>query len=798
MGEDRSNGADVPEQSALTSAVLESSMSPSLAQWTPPPNSISSRQLVAGRYELLALLGCGGMGTVYRARDCELDEEVALKVLRRELVDMPGILDRFKLEVKLARRVTHRNVARAFDIGEHAAEKFITMEYIDGEPLSQLVAREGSLSPARIIELTLAVCDGLAAAHAAGIIHRDLKPDNIMISRADQRVVITDFGIARALSDSSKHTIGTTVGTPAYMAPEQVEGARDIDERADIYALGVILYELFVGDLPWSGDSVFAVAAARLTQPPPDPRVARPALNESLARIIRHAMARQPSQRLPSATALAEMLKSIDFASQAATQAGLTPPVIAPRTAREDKTVAVLPLRNASPDDEYLADGLTEDIIDLLSMTPGLKVRPRGAIMHLKGSTQDVRELGKSLGVQVVVEGSLRKAGSAIRLSTRLINVQDGFQLWARRFDKPAADMLTVTDEVATAIAEALTVEAQPAARSVPTDPLALDAYFRARFEYHKYERTSLERAIGLFEQARGLAPDDPMILTGYALALVRLWFFGSPTAADHARQVAERALALAPQRAEPHVALSAVCFQAGDCFSAVLEAKRALAIQPNQPDAHDMLGKILTETGPVDLGIEHFERAAQLDPSFDNARASAARVHGLAGRWELADWILTERLHASDRTAPVLQYTRIMLWRRDAEGARALLAMPKLQQPAHTAAAALLRFIIDPSEATNPAHIHARNLLSPLASWRSHTLAHQYRTEIALTLGDETAAFNALDDAVRTGLVDLVWLDMCPLFEGHRAHPRFLELRKRVELRTEPIRQAMASAPST
>jgi serine/threonine-protein kinase len=217
-------------------------------------------QVLAGRYELLGLVGTGGMGSVYRARDRELDEIVALKMLRRELVDAPGMLARFRQEVKLARKVTHRNVARTFDIGEHAGDKFLTMELVEGESLANLLHREKKLELARVIELVEAICSALSAAHAAEVVHRDLKPDNVLLAK-DGRVVVTDFGIARAVTSDAQPTIGAPIGTPAYMAPEQLEGSHPIDARADLYALGAMTYELLTGQQPWTGDSAYAVAA---------------------------------------------------------------------------------------------------------------------------------------------------------------------------------------------------------------------------------------------------------------------------------------------------------------------------------------------------------------------------------------------------------------------------------------------------------------------------------------------------------------------------------------------------------
>ena len=289
---------DVPHAANAPSTVI----TPSAPATSSGVSAASSeRQRLAGRYEIVALIGSGGMGTVYRARDLELDEVVALKVLRPELVAAPGILDRFRREAKLARRVTHKNVARVFDIGEHEGEKFLTMELVEGEALSAALSRSGAFPLERALAVGAAIADGLGSAHAAGVVHRDLKPDNVLLAR-DGRVVVTDFGIARALTDAlqgggASNSIGMLVGTPAYMAPEQVEARPEVDARADIYAFGAVLYELFTGNRAWPGDSPFAVAAARLLNPPPDPRALRRDLPDLCAELVLRCMARDPAQR---------------------------------------------------------------------------------------------------------------------------------------------------------------------------------------------------------------------------------------------------------------------------------------------------------------------------------------------------------------------------------------------------------------------------------------------------------------------------------------------------------------------
>src|SRR5687768_8698896 len=246
------------------------------------------RPVVAGRYEIQGFIGSGAMGTVYRALDRELDEIIALKVLKKELAGASGMLERFRREVKLARRVTHKNVARTFDIGDDGGDRFLTMELIDGESLSRRLARLGRLPFREVAAITKDICAGLAVAHEAGVLHRDLKPDNVIVAK-DGRAVITDFGIARAFAGGDSQTAaGVFIGTPLYMAPEQVEGMVELDARADLYALGAMMYELLTGEPAWQRATLVAVAAARLLSPPPDPSAKVPDVPEDLRTLVLH------------------------------------------------------------------------------------------------------------------------------------------------------------------------------------------------------------------------------------------------------------------------------------------------------------------------------------------------------------------------------------------------------------------------------------------------------------------------------------------------------------------------------
>jgi serine/threonine-protein kinase len=729
---------------------------------------------IGGRYTLLGLLGVGGMGSVYRARDEELDEIVALKVLRQDLVGEPGMAERFRREVKLARRVTHKNVARVFDIGEHGADKYLTMEYVEGEPLSSLVARQGALPVARVIEIATAVCSGLGAAHAAGVIHRDLKPENVLIAK-DGRVVITDFGIARAcIEDGSRTQVGTAIGTPAYMAPEQVQGLADIDARADIYA----------------------IAAARLVQPPPDPRARRPELPTACCAVVLKCMSRERDERFASAQAVAEELVNLTMPAANRLAMGTlvtpapAPPVPSAQTSPGEKTVAVLPFRNSgAPDDDYIAEGLTDDLIDTLSMTRGLKLRPRGVVMRFKGVDSDPREIGRELEVQVVVEGNVRKTPAGVRINSRLVSVADGFQLWAKRFDRPEKDLLVVNDEVAKAIADALTVDLSAPAREAPTDPVAIELYMRARQEYRKFWFPAIKQSIALFEQALERAPDDPTILAGYAMALARM-AFGNGENAPPAKKAAERAVAVAPHLGEAHLAMAHALFQLSDAAGAVKSLKLAIARAPALSEAHGQLGMILGEVGLLDEAARWLETALGLDPSAHVTARTLARVCFMRGDWERTLSLMDEARRVEGEFAYRANIGRFLMWRRDQEHARQVIESFPAEEIGRISA--IQRVVWE-------ALVHKKapfdlpeyqDMLGPTntGGWRRGAYFHQLGTEIAAYLDDDARALRALADAVSTGLIDLAWIDRCPLLDKYRGTPEMTRARIIVEERASRV----------
>jgi serine/threonine-protein kinase len=737
-------------------------------------DSVAAHEVLGQRYEILGLLGAGGMGNVYKARDLELDEIVALKVLRPELVGAPGSLERFRREVKLARRVTHANVARVFDLGEQGGDKIITMEWIDGEALSALLEREAPLPVSRAVELIGAIAAGVGAAHAAGVVHRDLKPDNVLLAK-DGRVLVTDFGIARAVATAV--TVGSFVGTPAYMAPEQVEGT-DAGERADVYALGVMLFEMLTGQLPWRGDSVIAIAAARILRPPPDPREIAPDIATPLAEATLRCMARRPEDRFGSMADVAATLAKVSTPNLRKSM----PPAFDPTAPAHasDKRVAVLPFRNLEGTDDYVADGLTEDLIDRLTIARGLRVQSRGVVMRYKAVDRDPRDVGRDLGVQVVVEGSVRKAPGRFRINARAISVDDGFQLWAQKFDGDDADLLATNDRVARAVASALTVDLE-SSEHVASNADAIDAYLRARALYHRFYAGDSRQSIELFDKALARAPDDPRVIAGWVMGRVR-----NPLATrdevGELRRVAERALRLGPSLPDSHMALATIQYHFGEEGEAVRSALRALRIAPSA-DAHDLLGRILAEVDAT-KAERHLEAALALEPTLEFAKTALARIHALRGEWDRALGVLDEEVRPQFGA-------RLALWRHDAKTAKEILAtVPPADDRPDRPILRVVRVLLEAAAYGKqpPPEFHK---LDPTMKPRVNAFRAQIHTELSAARGDVEDAIVALEDCVQSDVFDIAWLDGCPLFDVLRGDPRFAPLREKIASRAARVVEA-------
>ncbi|WP_395818088.1 protein kinase [Archangium minus] len=769
------------------------------------PSPTPSAELFAGRYRLETLVGRGGMGRVYRARDVLVGDMVALKTLDLEKDPGMNALERFRREVRLARRISHPHVARMHDLGEHEGQHFLTMEYVEGVDLRSLIAREGPLAPARAARVALAVCEGLAAAHSAGVVHRDLKPANVLVEKGG-RVVLTDFGIARALVDESARSTQGTAGTPMYMAPEQLSSG-EVDARADLYAVGLMLYEMLTAAPPFSGNTSMAVALARLNQPPPDPRARTTTVPDALAELVLHCLARAPENRPASAAHFARSLHTWleglgeqppTLVSLPALPTPLLPPPSEQSTLSlllnetHEPGVAILPLRFQGPQERaFLADALTDALIDTLSRTVGMRVPCSAATTRFRNE-REPRTVGRELGVGFLVDGTVQSVGPTVRVSVRLVETTHGTQLWSGRFEDSSADAFEQQDRLGPRIAEALRVELWVASERDTASPEAL-ALFRQGFVQGYTSGTSPDVAIGWLERAIALAPDFLPAQALHAIQCMRAWFVGGSSTqrdwGDEARASVERLEQRAPQLAETHLARGMLAAQEGDWREAVISARASLEAAHTFPVAMLFLGSLQCEAGRADEGLVLLRRAFDLDSRLGLCLFEIARCSALRGRME--DYHqASKRLAAftSHRVPSLMLRLRVAAWAGDLEGVRRCKLALEDESPG--AALTGLRYAaavlgeVDPIASLAPLDAMLERRLSP----RFASLMRQLATEQLCLTGHPRKALDYFLGAAHSALIDLEWTDHCPALEPLRALPGFAEGRREVRTRVEVI----------
>lgn len=754
----------------------------------------------ADRYEIRALVGAGGMGSVYKAFDLELEDLVALKLIRRELLETPGVLDRFRQEVKLARRVTHRNVARVYDLGDAHGVRYFTMELVEGRSLASLLT-SGPLGVREALRVGEDVTAGLEAAHAAGVIHRDLKPDNLLVAD-DGRVVITDFGIARTLrQDQLVATLrGSWVGTPVYMSPESFATASPADASSDLFSVGVILFEALTGALPWAGEDAMEIASARLRVDATDPRSLRTDIPEGVAALVLKCLARDRASRFASAGELREALaaagRSLAVPSSPPPRAPLPTwtvddePLALESAEREIKTVAVLPVMRGGDVEEHLSEGLHEAIIGALSAAPDLRVRPRGMVARYREEAPDAAAVAAELDAQVVVQGSLARSGHAFTFTARAESLPDRFRLWSATFTAPPSALFEIAAAVASGLSAAMASLGTPAPLPSSPDPRVSDLYLRARQAYHTFWYEGTVRAVDLLERAIEAAPNDPVILAAYALATIRRSFF-TGEGLEAAREAAITASRVAPEAPEVQLALASIRVQRTELVEAVGHLRAALESDPSQPEANWLLGRVLLEAGVLDAAVKRLRWALQLEPDQHLVRLDLARALALEKRWEEVDQ-LSIAAPAGHEAGNWLERARFALWRQDLAAATSgLCVVPSEATGPLALARELFEVLVKREEPfTKPAF--AAFLAGARRTPRREAFAAQIEAEVHQILGRRRDALVAIGRATRLGLSDLAWLEHCPLLEPLRGDPAFEDARRTVGAIAARVRDAV------
>ena len=599
-----------------------------------------------GPYEILAPLGAGGMGEVFRARDVRLERTVALKSLPAAFARDAERRARFEREARLLASLNHANIAAIYGLEDGADAPYLVLEFVDGETLAQRLAR-GPLPLSEALAVCGQIASAIEAAHERGVVHRDLKPGNVMLA-ASRAVKVLDFGLAKAaegaastasnLSASPTQPLSATVqgailGTAQYMSPEQARG-KAVDRRADIWAFGCILFECLTGRHAFAGETLSDVIA-RILEREPDWSLLPVRVPGRLRDLLRRCLTKDAEARPRDIGDLRRELATI--AAETAAPGGAAAAVELP-------SLAVLYFENLTrdPDSEYFCAGITEDILTDLSKIKGLRVASRNAVARYRGAPVEIARVGVELGVQTVLEGSVRRAGDRVRISAQLINVVDGFHVWADRFDRTLADVFAVQEEIASSIAAALQVALTPAetralVQNRPSDARAYDLYLKGRDRYGHYSPESLREALALFQQATEVDPHYALAWAGIADCYGQFGQLGG--VGDPAENVrlglaaARRALSLDPRLPEAHKAESLVLRVAGDHAGARAALVRALEANPRFTPA--LVNLAVDRFTNADLaGAERLiRRALEVDPQEAFATTWLLYIAVLTGR---------------------------------------------------------------------------------------------------------------------------------------------------------------------
>ncbi|HEY7055384.1 MAG TPA: protein kinase [Vicinamibacterales bacterium] len=616
-----------------------------------------------GQYRVLDKLGSGGMGDVYVAEDTRLNRRVALKFPRPDVAGTRDSRARFLREARAAAALNHPNIVHLYSVEEAGDLVFITMELVEGRSLRQLLSDGAGLPLEKTISFAAQIADGLACAHAVGIVHRDLKPGNVMVTD-NERVKILDFGVAKFLEPISargerpttseeESSGGHAVGTAGYMSPEQALG-RVLDARTDLFALGVVLFEMATGTPPFQGDTAAAVFDHLLNRPQPPLLTLKPTLPGSLEVIIDKALEKDPNRRYRTAGEFLRDLRAVE-----ASGASSVIPAATPVEHRVSSSVAVLPFVDMSPgtDQEYFCHGITEEIINALTRVPRMRVISRTSAFAFQGKHLEVTEIGRRLRVGTVLEGSVRKAGDRVRITAQLVNAEDGYQIWSKRFDRQLSDVFAIQDDIAAGILDQFRIHHDTPTTSAALDVQAHDAYLKGMYALNKWTDVTVRQAIVHFNAA--VSADAGFAPAYAALAEAHLWFYSSlgvlpaRETVPRARWAVERALALEPNLAHAHkvhglIAMNhdwdrnraehsltrAVQLGPGSASthlwnawrlalleqrhdSALIELEEAERLDPLDLQVKTQIGYVHRFRHDLDRAIAQFDRVIELEPSF-------------------------------------------------------------------------------------------------------------------------------------------------------------------------------------
>jgi len=590
-----------------------------------PDLSTELSAALAGRYAIERELGRGGMATVYLAQEHKHNRQVAIKVLHRELGASLGA-ERFLREIGIVAQLSHPHIVPLIDSGNAGGLLYYVSPFVPGGSLRERILREQRLPVGDALRIAQEVGTALDYAHRGGFVHRDVKPENILFN--DGQAVLADFGVARASTATPSDIVteaGMALGTPTYMSPEQAAGDRDVGVGTDVYSLACVVYEMLAGEPPFSGANARAVLMKQVMEPPRPIRALRPEVPASVERSLARALAKEPHDRYSHASEFAAALQAKDPELH-----------LLPTTTR---SIAVLPFVNASPDaeNEYLSDGITDELIDALAKVDGLRVASRTSVFALKGKPQDVRAIGALLGASEVLEGTVRRAGDRLRITAQLTSTEDGRLIWSQRYDRTLHDVFAIQDEIARTIVDTLRVTsfadfASPVARRSTGSVTAYQLYLRGRYAWNKRTQEGVAEAIEYFQQAIAEDPAYALAYTGLADAYALHVDYRSVPVHEgfaRAKDYARKALALDDGLAEAHASLAWSLFVYDwDWTGAAREFRRSIELDPRYATAHQWYAFLLASRGQLEEALVEGHTAP----------ARRRRTGCSASRWQSTD----------------------------------------------------------------------------------------------------------------------------------------------------------------
>ncbi len=800
-----------------------------------------------GPYKILAPLGAGGMGEVYRAKDPNLGRDVAIKVLPEAVAKDAERLARFEREARSLASLNHPNIVTIFSIEESGGTRFLAMELVEGESLDTLLA-SGGLPLSRFFEISVPLSEALSAAHERGIVHRDLKPSNVMVTR-EGRVKVLDFGLAkREPADSDANLTNTPTesraeltsegqvfGTVAYMSPEQARGGK-VDARSDVFSLGVLLYQMLIGQRPFQGVSAADIISSILRDKAPSVTDLRADVPPHLARILRRCLEKDPRDRyqtsrdvfnelrelraetssaFPSppprseaaagarsawkrpawAAATAAILLAV--ALYVAIHSGVMRPASrAPGNRIEPhviRSIAVLPLDNYSGDSnqDFFAEGMTDELTADLAIISQLRVISRGSAMQFKGKQRPpTPEIARKLNVDAIVEGSVLRSGDKVRITAQLIDARSDRHLWAKSFERSSRDVLALQDELASAIAREIHVQLTPAEQSRLTrapsvNPEAYDAYLKGRYYFNRPSDENLKKAITLFEEAIALDPNFAPAHSGLSDAY--LWagynegFLTASEARPKAKAAAEKAIQLDDQSAEGHASLATFkLFYEYDWAGSEREYRRAFALNPNYAFAHDQFGLGLAFQGRFEEAIAEGRRAVELDPLSPQVPLDLSIALAWQGQYQAAK----EQARRAADLDPTFFFPPWENGWIDLQAGKVKDAIPQFQKakamesPAFVSAWLAYAYGVSGDRARALAELEELKKSSLRGSVTAFNMAL-----VSLGSGDHARAVSYLEQAYASDTQWLGWLKNDRIFNPLRSEPRFVALMKKLRL---------------